>query len=335
MRQWEITGKNEGALLRGIPLTNAEDWLQKREADLTEKQKEYIKESLAERDRLQREEKKRQQRELDHLKMIAALAIIALAILGFSFWQKIQSQKTIEAVFLGTDTTEILDALPKLDTDANNFRNQVDKLKSTDDPIKYYRLHEPDIKRSFAYYRNILMITGRLQKTTTKLQVKNRLTKMSEDAEKALSNMLNKYRIPQLELELSKPSPNFGKHLPGIEITQFEKQYTEGSALRMTYEILMGDSGAGADLNKDGLIQDEQESSQMPCEILRKIEQLWRNATDRQCGWHGEKGFYQANNCKQLDSTLYSLIFQHPIGNDAKSRLQSCGISPKLLNKIN
>jgi hypothetical protein len=136
MEQWEANQHHKEALLQGIPLTKAEDCLQKREADLTEKQKEYIKESLAERDRLEREEKKRQQRELDHLKMrtrlviaMAALAIVALAILVFYFWQKIQSQKTIEAVFLGTDTTEILDALPKLYTDANNFRNQVDISK--------------------------------------------------------------------------------------------------------------------------------------------------------------------------------------------------------------
>jgi hypothetical protein len=342
MHEWENNGKNKGSLLQGIPLTNAEDWLRKRKADLAEKERKYITESLAERDRLQQEEKQRQQRELDLLKMRTKLAmtasgfaVSALAILSFSFWQQGQSQKTIEAVFLGTDTTEILDALPKLYTEANNFRNQVDKLKSTDDPVNYYHQHEPDIKHSFAYYRNILAEINRLQNKTLEPQVKDKLKKMSEESEKALSDMLNKYRIPQLKSELSKPNPNFGKRKPGIETTQFEKQYTEASALRMTYEILMGDSGAGADLNKDGFIQDKQEANQIPCDILRKIEKLWREATGGQCGWSGEEGFYQANNCTKLDrgeSTLYSSIFPTAVGDDAINRLKSCGISPKSIN---
>lgn len=91
-------------------------------------------------------------------------------------------------------------------------------------------------------------------------------------------------------------------------------------------------------MNKDGFIQDEQEANQMPCEILREIEHLWRRATDGRCGWSGEEGFYQANNCMELEqgkSTLYSLIFHAPLGEDAINRLQSCGISPKLLSNIN
>lgn len=335
IRQWEINRNDEGALLRGVALLKAEEWLQQRLYDISPPESEFIQNSLKVRDRLQKAEKERQQRESNLLKIITGLAISALIILGFSFWQQRQSQKSIEAVFLGTDTTEILNALPKLYTEANNFRNQVDKLKSTDDPINYYRQHEANIKRSFAYYRNILTATSRLQNKIKPIQEKYKLKKMSEEAEKSLSDMLNKYRIPQLKSELSKPHPNFGKLLPGIERTQFEKQYTEESALRMTYEILMGDSGAGADLNKDGFIQDEQEANQMPCDVLKEIERLWREATNEQCGWSGEQDFYQTNNCKQLDSTMYSLIFPAAIGEDAKNRLEVCRISPKLLNKIN
>ncbi len=46
MRQWEDVGKDEGPLLRGVPLPEAEDWLGKRYEELSEAERKFIKESF-------------------------------------------------------------------------------------------------------------------------------------------------------------------------------------------------------------------------------------------------------------------------------------------------
>lgn len=61
MSQWEKSDRDSGALLRGKPLADAEDWLQKHEEDLTN-EREYIQLSLQLRDR-EKAEKERQERE--------------------------------------------------------------------------------------------------------------------------------------------------------------------------------------------------------------------------------------------------------------------------------
>ena len=61
MSQWEKSDRDSGALLRGKPLTDAEDWLQKHEEDLTN-EREYIQLSLQLRD-WEKAEKERQERE--------------------------------------------------------------------------------------------------------------------------------------------------------------------------------------------------------------------------------------------------------------------------------
>jgi WD40 repeat protein len=70
MAQWNAD-KDEGALLRGKPLVIAEDWLQKRQKDLTN-EREYIEKSLALRER-EKAEKERQ--ELEKLEAQLALEI--------------------------------------------------------------------------------------------------------------------------------------------------------------------------------------------------------------------------------------------------------------------
>ena len=50
-RQWKETNKDDGALLRGAPLVEAEDWQQKRQADLSPDERVFIQLCLALRDR--------------------------------------------------------------------------------------------------------------------------------------------------------------------------------------------------------------------------------------------------------------------------------------------
>jgi WD40 repeat protein len=59
LRQWEASNKDEGALLRGAPLAEAQHWLEERGADLSQAEREYIESGLA----LRRKEREREARE--------------------------------------------------------------------------------------------------------------------------------------------------------------------------------------------------------------------------------------------------------------------------------
>ncbi|WP_013325788.1 eIF2A-related protein [Gloeothece verrucosa] len=59
-RQWENTGRDEGALLRGVPLATAEDWLHKRQSDLSPDEREYIQKSIDLREQLKTEQERSQ-----------------------------------------------------------------------------------------------------------------------------------------------------------------------------------------------------------------------------------------------------------------------------------
>jgi formylglycine-generating enzyme required for sulfatase activity len=64
MHQWETTGKDDGALLRGSLLSEAEAWQQQRLAELSKEERVFIQLSLALRDREKNEREQMQQREL-------------------------------------------------------------------------------------------------------------------------------------------------------------------------------------------------------------------------------------------------------------------------------
>jgi hypothetical protein len=110
LREWEGVGKDEGALLRGPLLIEAQSWFDKRSQDLSEEERSFINASRALRERLDGEEKKRQEKELEDAKKRAkeqkeaasklrrlawVLAAVALAAVGgaiFGFWQKNEAE---------------------------------------------------------------------------------------------------------------------------------------------------------------------------------------------------------------------------------------------------
>ncbi|OKH43241.1 hypothetical protein NIES2101_31120 [Calothrix sp. HK-06] len=88
MQQWDSSGRDEGALLRGKPLADAEDWLQRRPADLTVEQ-EYIQASLALQNR---EHKEREQRRKKTIIGLVGGLVGALVLAGGAFWQWHQAE---------------------------------------------------------------------------------------------------------------------------------------------------------------------------------------------------------------------------------------------------
>jgi WD40 repeat protein len=91
IRQWETSNQDEGALLRGVPLAEAQGWLQERPADLSQVEQEYIRASLAQRDRENTARKRRQQ-------FIIAGLTIGLLVTGWQ-WQVAESRRRQVEVF--------------------------------------------------------------------------------------------------------------------------------------------------------------------------------------------------------------------------------------------
>ncbi|HYX13829.1 MAG TPA: hypothetical protein VE944_05550 [Nostoc sp.] len=347
--QWEATKQDPGSLLRGTALAEAEEKLKERPDDLIN-EKEFIEQSIQERDRLEKAEQARLERELSYLEKAldeeekarqaerkvrkeaqiksrwaiatTVLAIVALIILSFSALKQQQSWKTIESVFLGTDSNQIIKALPEFIKQANDKRNEFDKLPDGADPVRYYTTHTNEINSVFVYYRSILSAAYRLQQK--KLFGTEKIKEdISNPAETSLAEMIHKYRIPELESYLKQKK--FGNLKDETKSTDFENRFTEG-ALQTTYAILERESGAGADLNQNGLIDTPEEVNQIPCKTLQEIDELWQHYTNKHCGWLGDNDdLYQDSDCKldQDNSTLTMLVIGVPNSPDVlESRIK-------------
>jgi WD40 repeat protein/DNA-binding SARP family transcriptional activator len=72
VRQWERTGQDEGALLRGAPLAEAEGWLAERGEELGEGERSFIRAGVALRERRAAEREAQRQRELEAAQALAA-----------------------------------------------------------------------------------------------------------------------------------------------------------------------------------------------------------------------------------------------------------------------
>ncbi len=95
-RQWEATNQDEGSLLRGAALAEAEEKLKEHPEDLIH-EKEFIERSIQERERQEEEEKARRQREIRIAWIISGGSFVALLItagLGLmAFYQWTEAQK--------------------------------------------------------------------------------------------------------------------------------------------------------------------------------------------------------------------------------------------------
>ena len=323
----------------------------------------FIDASLEKRDRLLREEQERSQREIEQLERLlkeeekaaraermrtkfavatAGFASLAMLTLGISFWLQQRDQKTIEAFLLNANTVdsstlETFNSLPRIYERANNIWKSADQLANDADiktAIAYYRDHQQEINRSLAYYRSILTATQRLQNAVNQEQkkfppnAKESIQNYSKQAENYLAKIIHKYRIPELKYYLFTKN-EFGNRKLNTSSKDFENRYTEG-AIRTTYAILERESGVGADLNNDGLIDTPEEANQIPCVTLREIENLWREATNGRCGWLGENSPYDDADCElgrekkqpliPVENTLTTLVISTP--NEAVDRIE-------------
>jgi hypothetical protein len=294
----------------------------------------FIDASLEKRDRLLREEQERSQREIEQLERLlkeeekaaraermrtrfavatAGLAFVALAVGAFAWQQQQEVQQATRAFLLGTNLSaqELLEKLPGLSKQAEKFRNA------------------EDVELELAAYQTIQTYLSQLQirlkdhpeEFTNPKQAEQTINSIAQSTEQQLVAFIRKHRIKDLEdafIEAQK-TKQFGRRLDNTASTDFEKMYTEGSPLQITYSILLRGFGSKADISNDGLISNEEEAALMPREIIKDIQTLWRKYTNGNCDWFNNKNpedrdaVYFSTECQELDGqTLTNLIFQSP-----------------------
>ena len=92
MRQWENSGKDEEALLRGKTLAVAEDWLQRRSNQIGSAEGRFIGLSLNLRDKEQKQKERQKQRTILALTGGLLTALVLLAVIQFQ-WQQAESAR--------------------------------------------------------------------------------------------------------------------------------------------------------------------------------------------------------------------------------------------------
>jgi WD40 repeat protein len=135
LHQWESSAYDEGALLRGAPLAEAENWLNKRRPDLNEAECDFIRASLALRARRQAEREARLQRELEMEKQraeeqtqsanrlrlrnrvitaVGGVALVLAVVAGLFGWQSNQNAVRATARELASAALANLEVDPQL-----------------------------------------------------------------------------------------------------------------------------------------------------------------------------------------------------------------------------
>jgi hypothetical protein len=331
----------------------------KKRDHLREKELRHLEQLLAEEEKARRSESKARKaaRSLG-VGITLSTLVVLIAIVSFTSidWQRREQFQQFS-----------YDVWSRFQVDASDTRNLESLNRFLEDAERRAEEYKKagDVERSLAYHRQIRADTvqalekavdgnsEKLQKLLAKspdreqgkLINNSKFQPFFEKAQKseiAISNILREKLMEKLKLDLEegKRKNNFGEIKQGSTYTDFENRYTPG-ALQTTYKILMRNWGAGADLNNDGRLNNDIEALQMPCEILRDIEKLWRKATGERCGWYGlnaqysnsssdEKYMAVGTKCSEFNGvTLSAMIFVLPGDYPAIDRLKACEVDIK------
>lgn len=126
IRKWENTARDEGGLLRGLPLAEAEAWLAEREGQLSDTELDYIQRSIEVRERVETEREEQHQRELATARQLAkserrrrnmllalagVLSVAVIITLVLSIFSTQQRRQALEAysVSLAANAQKALD----------------------------------------------------------------------------------------------------------------------------------------------------------------------------------------------------------------------------------
>ncbi len=102
--QWETAGQEEGALLHGALLSEAERWLDTRPEDLTEEERRFIRESVAYRERSKAREESRKKREIWTLRIVTGVITLFLLGVSLALWFAVQQRNRATARYLAAQS---------------------------------------------------------------------------------------------------------------------------------------------------------------------------------------------------------------------------------------
>jgi len=92
-QEWQRSNKEEGMLYRGARLTQAQEWRERNEAQLNLIEREFLDASIAERQKLERQQRQRQRLLVGAVVLFAVLFMAATGAAIFGFLQKIETEK--------------------------------------------------------------------------------------------------------------------------------------------------------------------------------------------------------------------------------------------------
>ena len=92
-QEWQRSNKEEGILYRGARLTQAQEWREQNEAELNLIEREFLDASIAERQKLERQQRQGQRLLVGSAVLFAVLFIAATSFAIFGFLQKFEAEK--------------------------------------------------------------------------------------------------------------------------------------------------------------------------------------------------------------------------------------------------
>jgi len=92
-QEWQRSNKEEGMLYRGARLTQAQEWRERNEAQLNLIEREFLDASIAERQKLERQQRQRRRLLVGAVVLFAVLFMAATGAAIFGFLQKIETEK--------------------------------------------------------------------------------------------------------------------------------------------------------------------------------------------------------------------------------------------------
>ncbi|NEQ52051.1 MAG: ATP-binding protein [Leptolyngbya sp. SIO3F4] len=305
LHEWEKSkskASEAGLLLEGNPLVEAEDWQKKHCNDLSDRENSFIGASLKLR--------KYQTIRKITLAIIASLSLLSVG--GGVFWNQQRTEARIGNILV-SDSEKRIDAPGK---ELTRLLDRGDK-----------NLKRGENSEALPFYRKIITEALKPSEGNNSSEEETAIKDLKEQAESRISAIVHEDYIPLLEKYLGSDPQVIGEWVTSeIDRSDGADIFTEG-ALKTTYAILVDDTGFKADINDDGDIRTVSEAERMPCESLREIERIWREATEQKCGFYGED-FYTASDCKQLNTgtIVTELFFGFP--DLAIDQLKHCDIKP-------
>ena len=279
---WEYL-KDEGSLLRGKQLRQAQEFIQKRREDLRSEEEDFIQRSI---DNYRRDN--RRKRSLEFSLIITIILAIFIGVISLFQWQKNQKNQIIDRIiydnYIPEDISILTDILSK------NLQKASQYLKSN------------KIDKSLDEYRRVRLVIHKLfqqvesnQSSQISREIQQNYQDIYQKASKKIINIIYEYRFAKLKYQLKEGE--IGEIYSGSP-GDLDQQFTSG-AIQTTYQILMREFGLYADFNNDGYLQSK-EADIIPCDILELIEEIWRKFTRNRCSWYGSDSYFDNFDCTEL-----------------------------------